>query len=60
MDDILFKIIMAICIIGAIIGLGVAVVELFLKGWLVVEGVKAIENAGGLSGLLEKLFQIFS
>lgn len=57
--DIIFKVFFGICIIGVIVGLLVAIAEFALKGWFVVEGVKAVESAGGLAGIFEKILQLF-
>ncbi len=57
--DIIFKVIFSICIIGLIVGLLVTIAGIALKGWLVVEGVKAVESAGGLAGIFEKILQLF-
>lgn len=57
--DIIFKVFLSICVIGVIVGLLVTIAEIALKGWLAVEGVKAVESAGGLAGIFEKILQLF-
>lgn len=57
--DIIFKVIFSICIIGLIVGLLVTIAGFAVKAWLVVEGVKAVESAGGLAGIFEKILQLF-
>lgn len=58
--DRLAIIIIAICIIIFIIVIVGAIAVFAVKAWLVVEGVKAIESMGGLAGVFEKVFQLFS
>lgn len=54
------KLMITICIIVFIIAVIGAIATFAVKAWLVVEGVKAVENMGGLAGVFEKVFQIFS
>ena len=58
--DKLATIIITISIIIFVIAVIGAIVTLAVKAWLVVEGVKAIENMGGFAGVFEKIFQLFS
>ena len=59
MEDKLAKIIITISIIIFIIAVIGAIATFAVKAWLVVEGVKAVENAGGLAGIFEKILQLF-
>lgn len=59
MEDKLTKIIITISIIIFIIAIIGAIATFTLKAWLVVEGVKAVESAGGLAGIFEKILQLF-
>ena len=58
--DKLAKIMITICIIVFVIATIGAIATFAVKVWLVTEGVKAVENMGGLAGVFEKIFQIFS
>ena len=57
--DKIFKIIFAICIIIFILAILGTIAGFAVKAWLVVEGVKAVESAGGLAGIFEKILQLF-
>jgi len=59
MEDKLAKIIITISIIIFIIAVIGAIATFAVKAWLVVEGVKAVESAGGLAGIFEKILQLF-
>ena len=59
MEDRLAKIIITISIIIFIIGIIGAIATFAVKAWLVVEGVKVVESAGGLAGIFEKILQLF-
>jgi len=59
MEDRLAKIIITISIIIFIIAIVGAIATFALKAWFVVEGVKAVESAGGLGGIFEKILQLF-
>ena len=58
--DRIFKLLIAICVIVFIIGVIGAIATLVVKGWLIVEGVKAVQDAGGISGLIDKIMHIFA
>lgn len=60
MSDRLAKIIVTICIIIFVIAIIGSIAAFVVKAWLVVEGVKAVESMGGLAGVFEKVFQLFS
>lgn len=55
----LFKMIFAICITIFILAILGTIAGFLLKAWFVVEGVKAVESAGGLAGIFEKILQLF-
>ena len=60
MSDKLEKIIFTFFIISFILGLFGVIIALIVQAWLVIEGVKAVEEMGGFAGLFEKILQIFS
>ena len=60
MSDRLAKIIVTICIIIFVIAIIGSIAAFVVKAWLVVEGVKAVESMGGLAGVFEKVFLLFS
>ena len=59
MEDKLANIIITISIIIFIIAVIGAIATFAVKAWLVVEGVKAVESAGGLASIFEKILQLF-
>ena len=53
-------IITVIFIIAFVIAVVGSIAVFAVKAWLVVEGVKAVENMGGFAGVFEKILQLFS
>ena len=58
--DKLASIIITISLMIFVIAVIGAIATLAVKAWLVVEGVKAVEDMGGFAGIFEKVFQLFS